>query len=165
MTYQICNRCVMDTSDSKIKFNEDGICDHCITFDKEILPNWNYGINKQKEVKEIVKKIKKRSAGNEFDCILGLSGGIDSSFLLHLVVTEYNLRPLVFHVDGGWNSQLATNNIEKLIDKLNLELYTHVVNWNEMQDLQLSFFKSGVPHIDVPQDYDFFSTMYNFAYK
>ena len=165
MTYQICNRCVMDTSDSKIKFNEDGICDHCITFDKEILPNWNYGINKQKEVKEIVKKIKKRSAGNEFDCILGLSGGIDSSFLLHLVVTEYNLRPLVFHVDGGWNSQLATNNIEKLIDKLNLELYTHVVNWNEMQDLQLSFFKSGVPHIDVPQDYAFFSTMYNFASK
>tara|TARA_B100000242_G_scaffold293203_1_gene270585 strand:+ start:1255 stop:2355 length:1101 start_codon:yes stop_codon:yes gene_type:complete len=155
----------MDTSDSKIKFNEDGICDHCITFDKEILPNWNYGINKQKEVKEIVKKIKKRSAGNEFDCILGLSGGIDSSFLLHLVVTEYNLRPLVFHVDGGWNSQLATNNIEKLIDKLNLELYTHVVNWNEMQDLQLSFFKSGVPHIDVPQDYAFFSTMYNFASK
>ena len=165
MTYQICNRCVMDTSDSKIKFKEDGICDHCITFDKEILPNWNYGINKQKEVKEIVKKIKKRSAGNEFDCILGLSGGIDSSFLLHLVVTEYNLRPLVFHVDGGWNSQLATNNIEKLIDKLNLELYTHVVNWNEMQDLQLSFFKSGVPHIDVPQDYAFFSTMYNFASK
>ena len=165
MTYQICNRCVMDTSDSKIKFDKNGVCDHCITFDKEILPNWNYGINKHEEIKEIVKKIKKRGSGNEFDCILGLSGGIDSSFLLHLVVTEYNLRPLVFHVDGGWNSQLATNNIEKLIDELDLELYTHVVNWNEMQDLQLSFFKSGVPHIDVPQDYAFFSTMYNFASK
>lgn len=165
MTYQICNRCVMDTSDVKIKFDKDGVCDHCITFDKDILPNWNYGNNKHDEVKEIVKKIKKKGARNQFDCILGLSGGIDSSFLLHLVVTEYNLRPLVFHVDGGWNSQLATNNIEKLVDELDLELYTHVVNWNEMQDLQLSFFKSGVPHIDVPQDYAFFSTMYNFASK
>lgn len=155
----------MDTSDVKIKFDKDGVCDHCITFDKEILPNWNFGINKHGEVKEIVKKIKQKGARNEFDCILGLSGGIDSSFLLHLVVTEYNLRPLVFHVDGGWNSQLATNNIEKLVDELDLELYTHVVNWNEMQDLQLSFFKSGVPHIDVPQDYAFFSTMYNFASK
>ena len=87
-----------------------------------------------------------------------MSGGIDSSYLVHLAVNELKLKPLVFHVDSGWNSNIASNNIEKLIDKLNLDLYTEVINWKEMRDCQLSFFKSGVPHIDAPQDYAFFAT-------
>ena len=96
---------------------------------------------------------------------MGLSGGIDSSYLLHLVVKKFDLKPLVFHVDAGWNSQIAVNNIECMIDKLNLDLFTEVINWEEMKDLQLSFFKSGVPHIDAPQDHAFFASMYKFALK
>ena len=91
--------------------------------------------------------------------------GIDSSYLLHLVVNELSLKPLVFHVDAGWNSNIANNNIEKLVDNLKLDLYTEVINWKEMRDLQLSFLKSGVSHIDAPQDYAFFATLYEYACK
>lgn len=161
--YKICSRCVMDTSDAKIKFDKDGVCDHCLAFDKHILPIWNFGQGREKQLKEIVDKIKQSSKGKDFDCILGMSGGIDSSYLLYLVTKKLDLKPLVFHVDAGWNSQIAVNNIEKLVDGLGLDLYTEVIDWEEMKDLQRSFFKSGVPHVDTPQDHAFFATMYKFA--
>jgi N-acetyl sugar amidotransferase len=161
--YKICSRCVMDTSDAKIKFDKDGVCDHCLAFDKNILPVWNFGQGREKQLKEIVDKIKQSSKGKDFDCILGMSGGIDSSYLLYLVTKKLDLKPLVFHVDAGWNSQIAVNNIEKLVDGLGLDLYTEVIDWEEMKDLQRSFFKSGVPHVDTPQDHAFFATMYKFA--
>ncbi len=161
--YKICSRCVMDTSDAKIKFDKDGVCDHCLAFDKNILPVWNFGQGREKQLKEIISKIKQSSKGKDFDCILGMSGGIDSSYLLYLVTKKLDLKPLVFHVDAGWNSQIAVNNIEKLVDGLGLDLYTEVIDWEEMKDLQRSFFKSGVPHVDTPQDHAFFATMYKFA--
>ena len=107
--------------------------------------------------------IKASGKGKEFDCILGLSGGLDSSYMLHLIVTEFGLRPLVFHVDGGWNTDIAVNNIQMLVEKLGLDLYTEVINWQDMRDFQLAFFKSGVPHIDIPQDHAFIATLYHFA--
>jgi N-acetyl sugar amidotransferase len=96
---------------------------------------------------------------------MGMSGGIDSSYLTYIAKEELGLRPLVFHVDAGWNSQQAVNNIERLVDGLGLDLYTEVIDWEEMRDLQLAFFKAGVPHLDVPQDHAFFATMYDFAAK
>ena len=161
----ICKRCVMDSSDKAIYFNADGICDHCLTFDREIMPVWNNGVGRDEELKLIVDGIKKNGAGEDFDCILGMSGGIDSSYLLYLAKEKLGLRPLVFHVDAGWNSQIAVNNIERLVDGLNLDLFTEVINWRDMQSLQRSFFKAGVPHVDVPQDHAFFATMYKFASK
>jgi N-acetyl sugar amidotransferase len=113
----------------------------------------------------MVEKIKKAGLGKDFDCILGMSGGIDSSYLTYLAKEQLGLRPLVFHVDAGWNSQIAVNNIERLVDKLGLDLFTEVIDWEEMKDLQLAFFKSGVPHIDLPQDMAFFGTMYKFAHE
>jgi N-acetyl sugar amidotransferase len=163
--YQICTKCVMDTSDSRITFDENGVCDHCNTFKSKIEPYWETGEKGKLKLEEIVSKIKKESKGRDFDCLMGMSGGVDSSFLLFKMVTEFGLRPLVFHVDAGWNSQIAVNNIERLVDGLGLDLYTEVIDWEEMKDLQLSFFKSGVPHIDVPQDHAFFATMYKFASK
>jgi len=164
-SYQICSNCVMDTSDSEIVFDDNGVCDHCLGFETNVKPNWFPNeIGKQK-VEEMIEAIKSSGKGKQFDCILGLSGGLDSSYLLHLIVTEFGLRPLVFHVDGGWNSNLAVNNIQVLIDKLGLDLYTEVINWEEMKDFQLSFFKSGVPHLDVPQDMAFIATLYHFCNK
>ncbi len=155
----------MDTSDSKIEFDEYGICDHCNDFEKNVKPRWYPNeIGKEKLLK-IVSKIKKDGKNRDFDCLLGMSGGVDSSYMLHLAVKEFGLRPLVFHVDGGWNSELAVNNIEVMIDKLNLNLFTEVINWEEMKDFQLAFFKSGLPMIDLPQDHAFVSTLYNYAYK
>ncbi len=155
----------MDTTDSQIIFDENGMCDHCNTYYSKILPNWNPNEKGHATLNGIITKIKKSGAGQDFDCIMGMSGGIDSSYLLYCMVKEYGLRPLVFHVDAGWNSQIAVNNIERLIDGLGLDLYTEVINWEEIKDLQLAFFKSGVPHIDVPQDHAFFATMYKFASK
>ena len=161
--YHICTNCVMDTTDSQIVFDENGVCDHCNTFYKETLPNWHTDKVGHATLQALIKKIKNAGAGKDFDCIIGMSGGIDSSYLTYIAKEQLGLRPLVFHVDAGWNSQEAVNNIEKLIDKLGLDLYTEVIDWEEMKDLQLSFFKSGVPHIDTPQDHAFFATMYKFA--
>ena len=163
--YKICSNCVMDTTDSKIVFDIKGVCDHCNTFYSDILPRWDTGEKGDKALKEIVEKIKKEGEGKDFDCLMGMSGGIDSSYLLYIMVKKYGLRPLVFHVDAGWNSQIAVNNIERLVDGLGLDLYTEVINWEEIKDLQLAFFKSGVSHIDTPQDHSFFATMYKFASK
>ncbi|MAJ98175.1 MAG: N-acetyl sugar amidotransferase [Flavobacteriales bacterium TMED288] len=162
---QLCVNCVMDTTDSKITFDEKGVCDHCNTYYKDILPNWHTDERGDIELSGIINKIKKQGEGKDFDCLMGMSGGIDSSYLLYIMKEKYGLRPLVFHVDAGWNSQIAVNNIERLVDGLGLDLYTEVINWEEIKDLQLAFFKSGVPHIDVPQDHAFFATMYKFASK
>jgi Asparagine synthase len=159
---RICTACVMDTTDSKIVFDAQGVCDHCNTFHAKVKPYWHTDARGERELRAMVETIKRSGQGKDFDCIIGMSGGIDSSYLTY-IATEFGLRPLVFHVDAGWNSQEAVNNIEKLVDKLGLDLYTEVIDWEEMRDLQLAYFKSGVPHIDTPQDHAFFATMYKFA--
>src|SRR6266700_5760298 len=161
--YQLCSNCVMDTTDSKIVFDEKGVCDHCNTFYAEVLPNWHTDDRGRQELAQLTARIKDAGRGKDFDCIIGMSGGIDSSYLTYIAKEQLGLRPLVFHVDAGWNSQEAVNNIERLIDRLGLDLYTEVIDWEEMRDLQLAFFKAGVPHIDTPQDHAFFATMYKFA--
>lgn len=163
--YQCCTRCVMDTSDSQIRFDADGVCDHCRTFDSHVKPMWRPDASGREEVLRTVEAIKASGKGKPHDSILGISGGLDSSYMLHLMVKEFGLRPLVFHVDGGWNSDLAVSNIQKLVGKLGLDLYTEVINWEEMRDFQLAFFKAGVPHLDIPQDHAFVATMYHFANK
>lgn len=165
MTYKVCSRCVMDTTDSMISFDEFGVCDHCRTFDVDIKPYWDYGDLGFKRISDLAENIRKDGIGKPFDCIIGMSGGIDSSYLVYLAKEKLGLRPLVFHVDAGWNSQQAVNNIEQIVDRLGLDLYTEVIDWEDMKDLQLSFFKAGVPHVDTPQDHAFFATMYKFANK
>lgn len=163
--YQICINCVMDTTDSEIVFNSAGLCDHCVGFERDVKPNWHPDERGRAELQNIVERIKDDGKGRDFDCIIGMSGGLDSSYLLHLAVTELNLRPLVFHVDGGWNTDIAVNNIQMLVEKLGLDLYTEVINWEEMRDFQLAWFKSGMAHIDLPQDHAFVATLYHFAHK
>ena len=163
MKYTECQRCVMDTSDAGIIFDESGVCDNCSRFDEEVGAIWTNDGRDSGKFAELVAEIKRKGRGKKYDSIIGLSGGLDSSYLLHIAVTKYNLRPLVFHVDGGWNTDLAVENVQNLVDKLGLELMTEVVNWKEMRDLQLAFFKSGVPNIDLPQDLAFISALYKFA--
>ncbi len=153
----------MDTTDSKIVFDDHGVCDHCNTFKNVTLPSWDTDAGGDAKLASLVEAIKQDGRDKDFDCIIGMSGGIDSSYLTYIAKEKMGLRPLVFHVDAGWNSQIAVNNIERLIDGLGLDLFTEVIDWPEMRDLQLAFFKSGVPHIDTPQDHAFFATMYKFA--
>ena len=164
-SYQVCNNCIMDTSDPNIRFDEKGWCDYCQNFYSNILPNWHTDERATQELFRIVEKIRADGKSRDHDCLIGLSGGVDSSYVTYLTKDKLGLRPMLFHVDAGWNSQEATNNIERLVDGLGLDLYTEVVDWAEMKDLQLAFFKAQVPHIDTPQDHAFFAALYNFAAK
>lgn len=162
---RVCTNCVMDTTDSAITFNENGVCDHCRDFEQNVKPNWHTDERGRAQLAAIIDQVRVAGKGHDFDCILGLSGGLDSSYMLHLLVKEFGLRPLVFHVDGGWNSDLAVNNIQMLVEKLGLDLFTEVIDWEDMRDLQLAFFKSGISQIDIPQDHAFVATLYKFANK
>ena len=162
---QICSNCVMDTTDSRIVFDENGVCDHCKTFYNDIKPFWNQKEGDKVKLEEIVNRIKEWGKNKEYDCLLGMSGGIDSAYLLYYAVEKLGLRPLVFHVDTGWNTELSSSNVKLLVEKLKLKLHTVVIDWKEMADLQLAYFKSGVSNIDTPQDHACFATMYSFASK
>lgn len=161
--YQQCTRCVMDTSDPGITFNEMGQCDQCVSFFRDIVPHWHTDERGRRELDALADKIRKEGEGKDFDCIMGMSGGVDSSYLAWVSKEVLGLRPLIFHVDAGWNSQLAVNNIEKIVDGLGLDLFTVVIDWEEMRDLQLAYFRAGVPHIDNPQDHSYIATLYRFA--
>lgn len=153
--YQICNRCVMDTSDEDITFDENGICMRCNEYEKRILPEWNYGRGHEKELHFLIQEIKKDGKGKKYDCILGLSGGLDSSYMLHLAVKEWGLRPFVFHIDAGWNLPVAEENIKRITNKLGVKLHIKKMNWNEMREMQLAWFRTGLEMLDAPQDHAF----------
>jgi len=162
---KVCTKCVMDTTDSAINFDDHGVCDHCRDFEHNVKPNWHTDERGRSELATIIDKVRDAGKWHDFDCILGLSGGLDSSYMLHLLVNEFGLRPLVFHVDGGWNSDIAVNNIQMLVEKLGLDLFTEVIDWEDMRDFQLAYFKSGISPIDTPQDHAFVATLYKFANK
>lgn len=165
MGYRICSRCVMDTSDPNIKFNSDGYCNHC----EGAINLLNKGLfsipHKQREqmLKELISEIKTNDKSN-YDCIIGLSGGVDSSYVA-LLVREAGLKPLSIHLDNGWNSEIAVQNIENVCRKLDIDLYTYVLNWEEFKDLQLAFLKSSTPDSEIPSDHAIHSCMFKAAKK
>lgn len=160
--YQMCRRCVMDTTDPEIIFDKNGVCSHCRRFELEMKPHWKPTPEGQRELEKVVAEIKANGHGKRYDCIIGLSGGVDSSFLAVKVV-EWGLRPLVVHVDAGWNSELAVKNIEQIVTKLHLDLITCVIDWEDMRDLHLAFLRAGLANQDVPQDHAFFAALYKYA--
>lgn len=162
-TYTVCSNCIMDTTDSGITFDARGWCDYCTNFYRNILPNWHPDAQSEREVLAVADTIRHAGKERDHDCIIGISGGVDSSYVTYIAKEKLGLRPLLFHVDAGWNSQQSVNNIEKLVDGLGLDLHTEVIDWAEMKDLQLSFFKAQVPHLDTPQDHAFFAALYNFS--
>lgn len=163
-SYRMCSKCVMDTSDQEIVFDDNGVCSHCHEFDNEIKKRWFPNEEGKRKIEAIFDKIRKEGKDKEYDCIIGLSGGVDSSYLA-IVMKNYSLRPLVVHVDAGWNSELAVHNIEQVVKYCGYELFTHVVDWEEIRDLQLAYLKACISNQDVPQDHIFFSTLYHFAVK
>ena len=164
LQYQMCKRCVMDTTDPLIKFDRNGQCSHCDRFDNHVIPNWQTGKEGEKFLQLMIDRVKQEGKGKPYDCIVGLSGGVDSSYLA-VKLKEWGLRPLAVHVDAGWNSELAVKNIEEICKRLSIELFTHVVDWESMRDMQLAFLKSNLANQDVPQDHVFFAALYQYAIK
>jgi len=161
--YQICSNCIMDTSDPDIIFDKRGWCDYCCNFYEDIQPNWHPNEKGKKLITPLIDKIKNDGKSLDHDCLIGISGGLDSSYVAYIAKEKFGLRPLLFHCDTGWNSQVGVHNIERIRRGLNLDLQTEVVDWAEMKDLQVAFFKAQVPSVDTPQDLALFSAIYNFA--
>jgi N-acetyl sugar amidotransferase len=154
----------MDTTDPEIIFDANGVCNHCLEHEKQAKQFFLPPEILQRKLDNIVNKIKSDGKNREYDCVLGVSGGVDSTFLAYQA-KKLGLRPLAVHFDSGWNSELAVNNIENLLKKLGIDLYTVVVDWEEMRDLQLSFLKASVANADIPTDHAFVAILYKTAAK
>ena len=163
--YQMCSKTVVDTSDVDIAFDSDGVSNYYKKYDYYFEMYGHKDGTSNQRLNKIVERIKNDCINKEYDCIIGLSGGIDSSYLLYYAVEILNLRVLPFHVDTGWNSEIAVSNISKMVEKLNLNLHTLVLDWNEIRDLQKSFLIAGVPNLDIPQDHSFNAAIYREAAK
>lgn len=162
--YQICTRCVMDTSDPDITFDEQGVCSHCRSYDAMVRNTVDRAARGERkaELDAVVARIRQAGQGHDYDCIMGLSGGVDSSYVAY-TAKKLGLRPLAVHFDSGWNSELAVSNIENIVKRLGIDLHTHVVDWEEMRDLQLAFFKASVANCDTPTDHAFPAVLYREA--
>lgn len=159
--YKICSRCVMDSEIQDIIFDDNGICNYCKRAEARILKE--YYIDNNKFLK-LIEEIKNSGKNKKYDCLIGMSGGVDSSYIAYLV-KKHGLRPLAIHFDNGWNSELAVVNIENILNKLNIDFYTHVVNWEEFKDLQLSFLKSSISNCEIPTDHGIVAILYKLASK
>jgi len=157
----VCSRCVMDDTVSGIKFDADGICDFCKIHD-DLEMQYSLGNHSTNELNKIVEKIKKEGEGKKYDCLVGVSGGRDSTYTLYSA-KKFGLRPLAVHFDNGWNTETAVKNIRNVCQKLEVDLYTHVADWEEFKDLQRSFLLASVSDADVPTDWAIFSVLFQVA--
>jgi len=162
--YRICNFCIMDTSDCNIRFDENGNCNHCRNYLRMADDENNMVKDKDAYLKKLVSEIKKDSHKRKYDCLTGVSGGADSSYVVYLM-KEYKLRPLAMHLDNGWNSELAVENIKNILKALDIDLFTVVLDWNSFRDLQLAFLYASVPDAEVPTDHAIFAAKYSVARK
>jgi len=154
----------MDTTDPDIYFDEKGVCSHCYNYKKTIDSEIYRKKKETGSLEKMVGEIKKGGREKRYDCIIGVSGGVDSTYTAYMV-KKLGLKPLAVHMDNGWNSELSVSNIEKVLKKLDIDLYTHVLDWNEFKDLQLSFLKSSTPDIEIPTDHALRSVLYFVAVK
>jgi N-acetyl sugar amidotransferase len=164
MNNSICKNCIMDTSDPEIIFDNTGVCNHCHRYDEELPKRVFKGGVAEKKLADIVKRIKQKGKSKEYDCIIGVSGGVDSTYVAYLT-KELGIRVLAVHFDNGWNSELAVANIEKVLKKLDIDLYTYVIEWEEFKDLQLSFLKASTPDGEIPTDHAINALLFREASK
>ena len=151
-------------ADPNITFNEDGVCNYWFEYQEAADEKLIHGKAGEKKWEDTVANLKKAGKGKRYDCIIGVSGGVDSTYLAYLV-KELGLKPLAVHFDNGWNSELAVKNIENTLEKLNIDLFTYVVDWNEFRDIQMSFLKASTPDLEIPTDHGIISVLYKTASK
>jgi N-acetyl sugar amidotransferase len=161
--YQVCSRCILDTNDyPAITFDEHGVCSVCHIYDDMAKRTVKRGSEAEKALGDMLAEIKSWGKNREYDCLIGVSGGVDSTYLSYKA-KEWGLRPLILHVDNGWNTELSVMNIENLVKKLGFDLFTYVIDWNEIKDLQLAYMKASVLDIDVPTDNAYAAAVFKIA--
>ena len=165
-SYKMCSRCILDTNDDPIlQFDEKGVCSTCNTYDELVRTKVYKGEIGKLKTDTLINEIKLAGKNKKYDCIIGVSGGVDSTYVAYITKKQFGLRPLAVHLDNGWDSELAVSNISETLRRLNIELYTHVINWEEFKDLQLSFIKASVVDIELTSDHAIFATLYKVAQK
>jgi len=160
--HRLCTRCVMDTTDPDIRFDRYGICNHCSRYDQLANERVFIGEEGRQRLQSILARITSEGAKQDYHCLIGVSGGVDSTFVAYKV-KELGLRPLAVHLDNGWDSELAVSNIHKALHTLDIDLYTHVIDWEEFKDLQLAFLRASTPDSEIPTDHAIVSLMYQMA--
>lgn len=164
-TYHICTRCLMDTSDPEIQFDEQGVCNHCHEYGRLVQQRVLTGEAGLRYLERLVEQIKREGRGKPYDCVMGVSGGVDSTYVAYVAKTKLGLRPLAIHMDNGWDSELAVKNIEETLKRLGIDLYTNVLNWEEFKDLQLAFLKASTPDSEIPSDHAIWAVIGDMAEK
>jgi N-acetyl sugar amidotransferase len=159
-----CINCIMDLTDPDVSFDSNGVCNHCHRYEHLVRVRMTENTMRETALHNLLSEIKNAGSGRPYDCIIGISGGVDSTYVAWLV-KKYGLRPLAIHLDNGWNSELAVANIQKTLETLGIDLHTHVIDWEEFRDLQVSFLKASTPDGEVPTDHAIFALLYELANK
>ena len=162
--YRICTRCLMDTTDPNIVFDENGVCNHCHDHDRLMKQKVVTGKAGEEHLQKLVEQMKRDGRGKPYDCLIGVSGGVDSTYVAYLV-KKMGLRPLAVHMDNGWDSELAVKNIEETLKRLGIDLHTEVLDWEEFKGLQVAFLRSSTPDSEIPSDHAIWAVLGDLADK
>jgi asparagine synthetase B (glutamine-hydrolysing) len=153
----------MDTTVPDIQFDENGVCNYCQRYEERVKAELNCDASGQLKLESLIADIKRRGVHSDYDCLIGVSGGVDSTYVAYLVRKRFGLRPLAVHLDNGWDSELAVNNIERTMKQLDIDLYTHVLDWEEFKDLQIAFLKASIANAEIPTDQAIMAVMFHTA--
>ena len=162
--YKVCSYCVMDTSDEDIIFNENGRCNHCLDFELVLRDSKYAKRNSEEKLERLLKTVKVKGKKKKYDCLVGISGGVDSCYMAYLC-KKWGLNPLLTHMDNGWNSEIAVKNVKKMVDKLGFDYVSYVLDWREFREIQLAFLKSSIVDLEMPTDIAIAASLYKTASK
>lgn len=164
-TVKVCSRCIMDETAKEITFDNNGVCNFCHNYDNVLVNDVHTGKGGEEKLEKLIKEIKRKGKNSRYDCLIGLSGGVDSSYVAYIIKKKYGLRAFAVHLDNGWNTELAVANVEQIVKRLDIDLHTNVLNWKEFRDIQTSFLKSSISNIEIPTDHAIWALLIKTAAK
>lgn len=163
--HRVCSKCIMDTSIPDITFDADGVCNYCELHKYRVTHHLHNDAEGAARLESYLDRIRDAGKGRDYDCLIGVSGGVDSTYVAYLLKTEYNLRPLAIHLDNGWDAELAQDNIERSMNSLGIDLQTTVLDWSEFREIQKAFLLSGLPNAEIPTDHAIFASLFQASSK
>jgi N-acetyl sugar amidotransferase len=164
-TVKVCSRCIMDESAKEITFDNNGVCNFCHNYDNVLVNDVHTGKGGEEKLEKLIEEIKRKGKNSRYDCLIGLSGGVDSSYVAYVIKKKYGLRAFAVHLDNGWNTELAVANVEQIVKRLDIDLSTYVLDWKEFRDIQTSFLKSSISNIEIPTDHAIWALLIKTAAK